>query len=60
MSAQTAVKKALKKEEKKQQKEISPLKKIMDDYKTERKADWKSFKSKMNTAIEKMEKQKKN
>ena len=44
MSAQAAVKKALKKEEKKQQKEISPLRKIMDDYKTERKVGWKSFK----------------
>ena len=31
----------------------------MSEYKAERKAEWKSFKSKMNTAIEKIESRKK-
>ena len=37
-------------------KELSSLKKLLSDYKVERKADWKSFKSKMKDSIGKIEK----
>ena len=37
-------------------KELSSLKKLLSDYKVERKADWKSFKNKMKNSIGKIEK----
>ncbi|MEO6357715.1 MAG: hypothetical protein ABIU77_14680 [Ferruginibacter sp.] len=37
-------------------KELSSLKKLLSDYKVERKANWKSFKNKMNDNIDKIEK----
>ena len=37
-------------------KELSSLKKLLGDYKVERKADWKSFKNKMKISIGKIEK----
>ena len=45
-----------KKEKSSQHKELSSLKKLLSDYKVERKADWKSFKSKMKISIGKIEK----
>lgn len=39
-----------------QHKELASLKKILTDYKVERKAEWKSFKSKMKDSIDKIEK----
>ena len=37
-------------------KELSSLKKLLIDYKVERKSNWKSFKNKMNDDIDKIEK----
>jgi len=37
-------------------KEINSLKKSMREYKSERKANWLSFKTQMNTDIEKLKK----
>ena len=37
-------------------KELSSLKKLLSEYKVERKADWKSFKNKMKNSIGKIEK----
>jgi hypothetical protein len=37
-------------------KELSSLKKLLSDYKVERKANWRSFKSKMKNSIGKLEK----
>jgi hypothetical protein len=37
-------------------KELSSLKKLISDYKVERKANWRSFKSKMKDSIGKLEK----
>ena len=45
-----------KKEASSQHKELSSLKKLLSDYKVERKANWKSFKKKMNDDIGKIEK----
>ena len=45
-----------KKENKINHKELSSLKQLLSDYKVERKADWKSFKSKMKDSIGKIEK----
>ena len=45
-----------KKERSSQHKELSSLKKLLSDYKVERKANWKSFKRKMNDDIGKIEK----
>ena len=45
-----------KKERSSQHKELSSLKKLLSDYKVERKANWKSFKRKMNDDIVKIEK----
>ena len=45
-----------KKERSSQHKELSSLKKLLSDYKVERKANWKSFKKKMNDDIGKIEK----
>ncbi|MEO6253964.1 MAG: hypothetical protein ABIO79_11685 [Ferruginibacter sp.] len=45
-----------KKEKSSQEKELSSLKKLLSDYKVGRKADWKSFKSKMKDGIGKIEK----
>jgi septal ring factor EnvC (AmiA/AmiB activator) len=56
MSTITEDKAILKKEKSKLEKEISSLKKVMSDYKVERKANWKTFKNKMNDDIEKIEK----
>jgi hypothetical protein len=46
----------LKKEKANYHKEILSLKKIVSDYKVERKTNWKSFKNKMNDDIDKIEK----
>ncbi len=43
-----------KKEKASHRKELSSLKKLLSDYKVERKANWKSFKNKMNNDIEKI------
>ncbi len=56
MSSKTEFKKNLKKEKVKFHKEISSLRKTLSDYKLERKANWKSFKNKMNDDIRKIEK----
>ena len=45
-----------KKEKSSPRKELSSLKKLLGDYKAERKANWKSFKIKMNDDIGKIEK----
>ncbi|MEO6357732.1 MAG: hypothetical protein ABIU77_14765 [Ferruginibacter sp.] len=45
-----------KKGKKSRHKELSSLKKLLSDYKVERKANWKSFKRKMNDDIDKIEK----
>ena len=39
-----------------QLKELASLKKLLTDYKVERKAEWKSFKCKMKDSIGKIEK----
>ncbi len=56
MSTATEEKAILKKEKLDHEKEIASLKKVMSDYKVERKANWKTFKSKMNDDIDKIEK----
>jgi hypothetical protein len=56
MSKKTEAKETLKKDKENHYNEISSLKKIMSDYKVERKANWKSFKTKMNDDIGKIEK----
>jgi hypothetical protein len=45
-----------KKEKTSHHKELSSLKKLLSDYKVERKASWKKFKTKMNIDIEKIQK----
>ena len=45
-----------KKEKSSHLKALSSLKKLLSDYKVERKANWKSFKRKMNDDIGKIEK----
>ena len=37
-------------------KELSSLRKLLSEYKVERKADWKAFKNKMKNSIGKIEK----
>ncbi len=44
-----------KKEKTGQLKELASLKKLLSDYKVERKAEWKSFKGKMKDSIGKIE-----
>ena len=39
-----------------QYKELSSLRKLLSEYKVERKADWKAFKNKMKNSIGKIEK----
>jgi hypothetical protein len=56
MSTATKEKTTLKKEKLNHEKEITSLKKVMNDYKVERKANWKTFKKKMNDDIDKIEK----
>jgi hypothetical protein len=56
MSTTTEEKTILKKEKSNHEKEISSLKKVMRDYKVERKENWKTFKNKMNDDIDKIEK----
>jgi hypothetical protein len=56
MSTATKEKTTLKKEKLDHEKEITSLKKVMSDYKVERKANWKTFKKKMNDDIDKIEK----
>jgi hypothetical protein len=56
MSTTTEEKTILKKEKSNHEKEISSLKKVMSDYKVERKENWKTFKNKMNDDIDKIEK----
>ncbi len=45
-----------KKEKSNHHKELSSLKKLLSDYKVERKANWKSFKHKMSDDIDRIEK----
>ena len=45
-----------KKEKSTHHKELSSLKKLLSDYKVKKKANWKSFKRKMNDDIGKIEK----
>lgn len=52
----TKAKTPVKKETLDYEKEITSLKKVMSDYKIERKADWKIFKKNMNENIDKLEK----
>ncbi len=56
MSTRTEEKTILKKEKSNLENEISSLKKVMSDYKVERKADWKTFKNKMSDDIDTIEK----
>ena len=56
MSTKTEANATLKKEKANYHKEISSLKKVMSDYKVERKANWESFKNKMKDDIDKIEK----
>ena len=52
----TKEKETSKKEKTKLHKELSSLNKLLCDYKVERKANWKSFKNKINDDIDKIEK----
>ena len=56
MLQKTKLKIDSKNEKSSHQKDLSSLKKLLSDYKTERKADWKSFKRKMKDSIGKIEK----
>ena len=56
MLQKTKLKNDFKKGQTRRYKELTSLKKLLSDYKTERKADWKSFKSKMKESIGKLEK----
>ena len=56
MSDKTELKENLKKEKAKLHEKISSLKKIISDYKVERKTNWKEFKNKMNDDKNKIEK----
>ena len=56
MVRKTKLKDDSKKEKTGQLKELASLKKLLGDYKVERKAEWKSFKSKMKNSISKIEK----
>jgi hypothetical protein len=56
MSTTTEKRTILKKEALNHEKEITSLKKVMSDYKTERKSNWKIFKTKINDDIDKIEK----
>lgn len=56
MSATTEEKTILKREKSNHEKEITSLKKVMRDYRVERKANWKTFKNKMKADIDKIEK----
>jgi hypothetical protein len=56
MVRKAKLKNGSKKGKKSHHKELSSLKKLLSDYKVERKADWKSFKSKMKDNIGKIEK----
>ncbi|MEO5948002.1 MAG: hypothetical protein ABIP79_14385 [Chitinophagaceae bacterium] len=50
------LKEKLKKERSTQHRELSSLKQLLSDYKVERKANWKSFKGKIDDDISKIEK----
>ena len=56
MSTTIEEKTIMKKEKSIHENEISSLKKVMKDYKVERKANWKTFKNKINDDIDKIEK----
>ena len=56
MSNKIEMKTILKNEKTKLHEEISSAKKCLSDYITERKADWKELKNKMNENIDKIEK----
>ena len=56
MTQKVKLKDDSKKDKYRHHKELSSLKKLLSDYKVERKADWKSFKSKMKDSIGKIEK----
>jgi len=55
MSNKTELKANLKKEKMKLHKQVDSLKKIISDYKVERKSNWKEFKKKFNEDVEKIE-----
>ena len=52
----TKAKETSKEEKTKLHQELSSLNKLLSDYKVERKANWKSFKTKINNDIDKIEK----
>ncbi len=56
MSKKAEEMKSLKKDKSKHHKDISSLKKLLADYRVERKAHWKSFKAKMKNEIGKIKK----
>ena len=56
MSLTTGLKINLKEEKTKNFQELSDLKKMLSDYKIERKANWKTFKNKLNNEIDRIEK----
>ena len=56
MVRKAKLKNGSKKGKKSHLKQLSSLNKLLSDYKVERKADWKSFKSKMKDSIGKIEK----
>ena len=56
MSSKSELKATLQEEKTNHRKEISGIKKMLGDYKIERKTNWKTFKSKMNNEIDKIEK----
>ena len=56
MTQKVKLKDDSKKDKYRHHKELSSLKKLLSDYKDERKADWKSFKSIMKDSIGKIEK----
>ncbi len=56
METTTEIKKTSKKDKSKLRKEITSLKKALNDYKLERRSNWKSFKNKMNNDISQLKK----
>jgi len=56
MANKTKAKEIMKLEKSQLHKEIETLKKNLEDYKVERKANWKAFKNKINEDIDKVKK----
>ena len=56
MSLTIELKTNMQQEKTKNLQELSDLKKLLSDYKIERKANWKTFKNKMNNEIDRIEK----